>query len=819
MGCADSKTSKTTGEVVDYKNVPATDSAYPPPYIPETTKSDIYASDIVKDMQDRINKMPNGTAGQYSTLIKYLSEGTTKEVHLVTAIYLWMKCQDYTDPNLDLEKTENTPRGYMKMIKDGTGDVTKFFTILCRHSRIPCIILNGLGKSDQYIIGSSESKMITKWTAVFADQEWKLVHVEWALLEAKDGNQNTTEPIDSDFFFLTDPKDFAVLCLPEDFRWQLLNHCFTKTEFLSLPNMRPSFLRMDGSVLSPKTGTTKAINGKLDVEITFPKQQMDKTNLSYKLQYLDVKNNNKNEETKVIPNKLEKYVFLNRKSTKFIFEICFPIAGKYLLDIFGENEREMRKDDEGTTKSPSDVKRLCQFKIISDKDFETDDLDLLPDTPKLGWGPGPHCRHLGLVPLTNLEGSIFIKPGEFRDIGFRMLWNLDVQCQLIHNFLPVYQLVEQVEVSKQRDEVYIRVQIPEEGQYALKIYCREAGTQELFETCVYLLKQREKARLPEKIRDKMLRTRIEYHIANHTTQQELEDALDVFQCYNVPDQGERQKAKEKLTQYWEVKRELQAAIKGRNIYVIRKWLDRAKKSKYSADLQEHITKAENMQGNIKKLKGYLHPIARMDPQNIIEIRNYKRPPNIVHDVMKSTYLLLGEEKYDLEEWYGIQYLMGKQGKESIQKRVIDRRPEDVHVEIAEEADSIIKPYSMHKCREVSNGICTFYKWNQQFIRDVRGQDKDRQESYREFSNQETFRDTESDGNSTIPPVSSSEPIVFTGRRSATEDGKRAHPFAIEEDTDEDKKIPCPYIKSAQPSKPDRIEAVSYAGFKSSIKEE
>lgn len=63
-----------------------------------------------------------------------------------------------------------------------------------------------------------------------------------------------------------------------------------------------------------------------------------------------------------------------------------------------------------------------------------------------------------------------------------------------------------------------------------------------------------------------------------------------------------------------------------------------------------------------------------------------------------------------QEWEQIQFLMGRQGKESLQKRVICRRPEDVHIEVADEVENIIQPYSMGKCRAVSNGICSFYKW-------------------------------------------------------------------------------------------------------------
>lgn len=52
----------------------------------------------------------------------------------------------------------------------------------------------------------------------------------------------------------------------------------------------------------------------------------------------------------------------------------------------------------------------------------------------------------------------------------------------------------------------------------------------------------------------MLRTRLEHHLNNHTSEKELRDALDMFICYNVPDNGEKKKAEEKLKQYWEIKK-------------------------------------------------------------------------------------------------------------------------------------------------------------------------------------------------------------------------------------------------------------------------
>ena len=44
-----------------------------------------------------------------------------------------MKSQDYQSPTLDQEKPGDTPRGFMKLIKEGEADFTSFFTILCRY--------------------------------------------------------------------------------------------------------------------------------------------------------------------------------------------------------------------------------------------------------------------------------------------------------------------------------------------------------------------------------------------------------------------------------------------------------------------------------------------------------------------------------------------------------------------------------------------------------------------------------------------------------------------------------------------------------------
>ena len=51
----------------------------------------------------------------------------------------------------------------------------------------------------------------------------------------------------------------------------------------------------------------------------------------------------------------------------------------------------------------------------------------------------------------------------------------------------------------------------------------------------------------------MIRTRLEHHITEHTSEKELRNAMDMFDCYNVPDHGEMKRAQYKLDNYWKVK--------------------------------------------------------------------------------------------------------------------------------------------------------------------------------------------------------------------------------------------------------------------------
>lgn len=210
--------------------------------------------------------------------------------------------------------------------------------------------------------------------------------------------------------------------------------------------MRPLSFTLGMTIIQPKSGTLRTHSGKVEIEVTFPKKTMDKIFLSYLLSFND--DQEQTEDGSVnIPTVLEKYVFMNRKPSRVIFEIFLPVPGRYLFDIYGDIDDSSRKKNDRV------LERLCQFRILSDRRFKSGELEPLPESPDIGWGPGPVCRHLGLVALSHFDSCLFMKPGEVRDIRFRMTRNLDVLAQLTHNYLPIHQLTEQV--SK---EILVHVQ-------------------------------------------------------------------------------------------------------------------------------------------------------------------------------------------------------------------------------------------------------------------------------------------------------------------------------------------------------------------------
>uniref|UniRef100_W8BGY0 KY-like immunoglobulin-like domain-containing protein n=2 Tax=Ceratitis capitata TaxID=7213 RepID=W8BGY0_CERCA len=99
----------------------------------------------------------------------------------------------------------------------------------------------------------------------------------------------------------------------------------------------------------------------------------------------------------------------------------------------------------------------------------------LPDCASGEWGPTKATRLFGLIPITHQDPLIFA--GRSLDLQFRMSRPLtDFMATLHKNGIEEKKLAKYVTHSTLDDIVTFIINFPEEGQYGLDIYTREAGS-------------------------------------------------------------------------------------------------------------------------------------------------------------------------------------------------------------------------------------------------------------------------------------------------------------------------------------------------------
>lgn len=94
--------------------------------------------------------------------------------------------------------------------------------------------------------------------------------------------------------------------------------------------------------------------------------------------------------------------------------------------------------------------------------------------------------------------------------------------------------------------------------------------------------------------------------------------------------------------YFSISKALSDAIKRKNPTYLQKAIQDAKKSRFTAELEEDIKRAEIFLAKLNRMEGFLHPIAKLEYATLAEIRCYNWPPEVIRNVLTATYVLLGE---------------------------------------------------------------------------------------------------------------------------------------------------------------------------------
>ena len=364
-----------------------------------------------------------------------------------------------------------------------------------RAATLPCLVLTGVNKSAAYQIGSPINKeaMGAQWNAVYVDTDWRLVDVYWAstcVVGKKSGDWDlvdvdgeVVDPDDEDdgegdiqitsneFFFLTDPEQLICTHLPDDPAWQLMENPWTEVEFADYVYLRERYWDLHMSMNKESHTLCKYQTQKGEAKLSFniPPNEAGK----HQYRYLLFKSRQRGEKSTNVP--FERFVFFQKKSDQITYSATFPLAGVFKLDIFGQHESE------------HDTFDLIASYLIDCPDPRSG-AQPLPDCPDIGWGPGADSEHAGLKAKSHEDAIIDTDDGEV-EIRFGMANTKHVLQNLKSNQLDDWLLSRHAVIREENGELVIKMRLPKEGEYALKLFADEAGSNgDLPNVCNYLIR-------------------------------------------------------------------------------------------------------------------------------------------------------------------------------------------------------------------------------------------------------------------------------------------------------------------------------------------
>ncbi|CAL1533508.1 unnamed protein product [Lymnaea stagnalis] len=344
---------------------------------------------------------------------------------------------------------------------------------------IPCEIISGMNKSAAYEIGrrADRSKMGAQWNAVYVDGNWRLIDAfwacacvvgkksgEWTLVDADgevvDAEENATEGQThhriNEFYFIPDPDQLIWTHFPDDKKWQLLHKPVTLEEFEDHFYVRERF-HILGKFTVPET-KMKCVAETVDGEVEFIFGLPPERSQTFRFKYMLYRSKSEAADRKV-DLFLDRFVFFEQREDLLRFALRFPIKGNFKLDIYGLDTED------------GDVFDLCCTYIINCPKAKHNCLPL-PDCPPLGWGPVAETRAAGLEPTTHKKGEVISKDG-YVEIRLAKERALAFHQLLKHAKIDEATLSKYVITELEGDEAVIYLRLPQNGEYALKLFAQD----------------------------------------------------------------------------------------------------------------------------------------------------------------------------------------------------------------------------------------------------------------------------------------------------------------------------------------------------------
>ncbi|XP_033750611.1 hillarin-like [Pecten maximus] len=694
---------------------------YPPARPPKKKKKDLFhESDCI--LADAVAMQVDAeSANSIDELVRSITVKLKTDMQKLRALFMWLGVQRIRQRTYPTTVEPTTPIGHLKRMAMGRVSYAVMFALLCRSAKLPCVIIRGIAKSASYEVGDKNvEELRNMWNAVYVSGEWRFVFPlwalsavvgkttgDWTLVESKGDplrerqDESTGENVSQvdDYYFLIDPEEFCYTCLPDEERWQLLKEPISKKKFIRVPYLWPPYFQYGLHISTKFDSIIKTVKGKCNIAIKPGPQFIP---LSYELFY-----NHKESDRDISDDiQLERYVAIMNEADKTNFVLRLPVDGVYKLEVVDE-----AKD------------WICFFKIFCDEDIEP--WDPFPINSTIGFGPCKETENAGLrvETLAYRNGIINMTKKQHIQIKFTMLRNLQIRTELVHNTISPTELADHISNKVLDNQVTIHLTVPQNGEYALQVFTRdkERGSNEEFRNaCNYLVETDVKPRKDkgwENAREKLIRQRLDDSTSKSRNPKEIKEALQKFNDLELINHGEVDRAQRRIG-YLDVKNKMRDGINRRNTVVLEKALREAKESEYRDKVENMIQDGEALLKHLQQLKTFAHDVLTLQRTTVSEIHRYNIPKQSIYDVMKATFLVLGEREETLNEWETIQDLLRKTGRENVLRKIGEYDTIYLETETAQRAADIISQYDKSNLVEASAAAGAFYVWVYNITKEV-----------------------------------------------------------------------------------------------------
>merc|ERR1712062_142239 len=152
------------------------------------------------------------------------------------------------------------------------------------------------------------------------------------------------------------------------------------------------------------------------------------------------------------------------------------------------------------------------------------------------------------------------------------------------------------------------------------------------------------------------------------------------------------------------------AISAKEILELEQTLKRIEAKGLKEKMPDEYESGNRLLVKLRGMERMRHEIMELKQPTISEIRSYTSPPLAVEKVMMGTFIILGNEEKEINQWKRIRALIGKIGNQSVKQRISRFSVESCDKWRVTRAENLIKNLTLDEIRDVSAGAAAFYVW-------------------------------------------------------------------------------------------------------------